>query len=137
MIAGKIALPAGIDPENCRVALQLLAPPTRVVGGRHRPRRNFAEQVYAALTVSPLGADVDAEGRFRIEGVREGNYRLMAQLSGKDTTRRRLVFVAVIERGYPAVVESSKLTVPFMKSGESDKPHDLGTLKFDFLPESG
>ena len=84
-------------------------------------------QVYSLLTANRLEAPLDAEGRFRIEGVREGNYRIGVKIA--DASGESLVFKGIKEEGYPNV-EHGKLTIPFMDGGESDKPHDLGSLQF-------
>jgi hypothetical protein len=125
-IVGRIVLPAGFKTESVRVGLKLLAPPVRAFRGQ-------VVDVYSVLTANALESRLDAEGRFRIEDVREGNYWIKAQVV--DDESKSLIFNAVEKRGYPSV-EYSKLTVPFMAGGESDKPHDLGSLKFDLRPRS-
>lgn len=125
-IVGKIVLPAGIKPDRVRVWLRLLEPPTRTFRGP-------TLDVYSVLTANALESPLDAEGRFQFEGVREGNYRIGVKIL--DDGSKSLVFNGVTGRGYP-LVEYGKLTVPFMAGGESDQPHDLGSLKFDLPPRS-
>lgn len=126
-VVGKVVLPAGVNPENVRVGLELVAPPFRAVSGRDgRTNHDAGWSIFSVLTAMKLEARLDAEGMFRIDGVREGNYRLTARLVDEGQS---LVFNGVVERGYPDV-EHGKLTVPFMAGGESREPHNLGSLKF-------
>jgi hypothetical protein len=125
-IVGKIVLPSGVKPDRVRVGLRLLAPPKRALHGH-------TSQVYSVLTTTALESPLDADGRFRIEGVREGNYWIYA--TNLDASSKLLIFNDVERAGYPSV-EYSKLTVPFMADGQSDKPHDLGSLKLEVRPKS-
>jgi hypothetical protein len=130
-ITGQIAVPPPLKTENSRVVLQLLEPPTRVVLGRDgKPVPRLDLQLQSLLTADKLEAMLDAEGRFKIEGVREGNYRIVVHSPDSATP---VVFQAYIVRGAPHV-EFSKLTVPFMAGGASEKPLDLGVMKFAPLP---
>lgn len=133
-VVGKIVLPAGVKPQSVRVWLRLLEPPFRTLHGRDgRPVRSPEFAVYSALTANALESPLDAEGRFRIEGVREGNYRIGVKVVGDGG--ESLAFKGVAERGYPNV-EYGKLTVPFTAGDESNQAHDLGSLKFDLPPRS-
>jgi hypothetical protein len=128
-IVGKIDLPPGVQSDRIRVWLRLLAPPFRELRDREgHIVQSPVYQVYSVLTANALESPLDAEGQFRIEGVREGNYRIGVTIA--DQSGESLVFKGTKEKGYPSV-EHGKLTIPFMDGGESDKPHDLGSLKFD------
>lgn len=123
-LEGTLVLPASVSPENVRIGLEVPAPPTRGVAGQER---SPDWDVYEALTATPLEAQLDSEGRFRIEGVREGNYRIWAD---RVDTGERLVFSGTADAGYPQI-ENGRLTVPFLTDGGSDKPFDLGSIRFD------
>jgi hypothetical protein len=125
-IVGKVVVPPGVKPERVRIWLGRPAPPSRGLRGP-------TLDAYSVLTANKLESPVDAEGRFRIEGVREGKYWIHA--TNLDDSSKPLFFNGVEVAGYPHV-EYSKLTVPFMAGGESDKPHDLGSLKFELRPRS-
>lgn len=129
-LVGKLVLPDSVNPEHVRVGLEVPDPPTRGVLGRER---SPDWDVHALLTAAPLESKVDAEGRFRIEGVREGNYRIWADIVD---TEDRIIFSGADEPGYPPVVDGS-LTVPFMRDGGSDEPFDLGSLEFEMAPSAG
>jgi hypothetical protein len=125
-IVGKVVLPPEVKPERVRIWLGLPAPPARTL-------RGATLDLYSVLKANALESPVDAEGRFRIEGVREGNYWIHA--TNLDDSSKPLFFSGVEVAGHPHV-EYSKLTVPFMEGGQSDKPHDLGSLKFELRPKS-
>jgi hypothetical protein len=120
-VVGRVALPANIKAETVRVELQLIPPPVRTVLGRDgHPRPDPARHAYAILTARKLEANVDADGRFRIAGVREGNYRITAH-AVTDGMRVALLLTDPDLR---------RFTLPPMPRGESEKPHILGTLTF-------
>jgi hypothetical protein len=127
-IVGKILLPPGVQSDSIRVWLRLLEPPFRTFHDREgRIVQSPEYQVYSVLTANGLESPLDAEGRFRIEGVREGNYRIGVKIA--DASGESLVFKGIKEEGYPNV-EHGIITIPYMDGGESDKPHDLGSLQF-------
>ena len=131
-VAGRVVLPGHIKPEHGRVRLQLLAPPFRTMTDRNG-RITPGWRAYSVLTARPLEAELDGEGRFRIEGVREGHYRItaVAPVEGEPVG---LSFDGVAEPGYPHV-EWGKLTIPLAADGGSDKPYDLGALSFKLPPK--
>jgi hypothetical protein len=126
-VVGKLVLPPSVKPESVRVRLEVPSPPRRVIPGvEHSPDWD----VHTLLTASPLESKLDAEGRFRIEGIREGNYRLGAYIvDGSE----RLAFSGTAKPGFPHV-EHGSLTIPFMKDGGSDESFNLGSLLFDLAP---
>src|SRR5262245_49878975 len=63
-IVGKVVLPPEVKPERVRIWLGLPAPPARTL-------RGATLDLYSLLKANALESPVDAEGRFRIEGVRE------------------------------------------------------------------
>jgi hypothetical protein len=135
-ITGKLLLPPHIRPDTVRVSLSMLAPPTRGVLDRDgRPRRNPAMEAYGLLTAHrPHEARVSEDGTFRIDGVREGTYRIIA--SSSDAAKPlELLFEDVAVAGHVHTVYG-KLTIPLIPGGESDKPLDLGTLRFRPRPTS-
>jgi hypothetical protein len=128
-LVGTIVLPPPLKPDDFRVKLLLLDPPFRGIPDKDGTfRRDPARELHAVLTSRPLEANLDADGKFRIEGVREGKYRLVVDsiVEGKHPA---LAFKTALKPGYPEV-EHGKITIPFMAEGESSRPHDLGTLEF-------
>jgi hypothetical protein len=73
-------------------------------------------------------SELDKDGQFRIDGVREGVYRITAEAID-GLTRIELPFDSTVKAGDPSV-EYGEFTVPLMAGGESDTPHHLGTLQF-------
>ncbi len=127
-VIGKVALPANINPENARIGLYLEAPPMRSLSGRNgKPSPTSA--AYYRVKMHVMESTVDADGNFRIDGVREGNYRLFVSARDDDDKSIQLTFKEVVS-GYPYVYYG-KMTIPLMEDGKSDKPINIGTLKFD------
>lgn len=129
-VTGTLALPDGVTPESVRVRLILEAPPLRAMRNLRDGRPTPVAHVYRAVSTErrPLAAIADAQGRFQIEGVAEGTYRVTASITG-DGKPVRLSFEGKVEQDYPAV-EHGRLQVPLMPDGRSDEPLNIGTLRF-------
>ena len=128
-VAGRVELPGHVEPRHGRVTLQLLAPPFRARTDRNgRITHGPGWRAYSVLTARELAAELDGQGRFLLEGVREGNYRIkaVALVEGQPVD---LSFDRVSEHGH-LHVDRGKLTVPLATDGGGDKPYDLGTLGF-------
>jgi hypothetical protein len=137
-VTGKIELPEGIKPKDASVRLTMVDPPSRAMYGRlNRPRPTPLAVAFARvkpdreLESQPL----DADSRFRVEGVPEGRYRLHVTIRGqKEPTQ-------VWFRGYAAGqsewVKNGMFDVPLMTNGTSDVPLDLGAPRFELLPKAG
>lgn len=127
-VVGKVVLPENIKAESVRIRLTLRANPvrrTQAPDGKVRP--NIDLRVYGPLAIKDQ-FELDKDGQFRIDGVREGVYRITADASD-GPTRITLSFDGTVKAGDPNV-EYGEFTVPLMADGESDKPHHLGTLRF-------
>jgi hypothetical protein len=131
-VTGTLALPGGVKPQGVRVGLALVAPPRRAM----QPSREgalpnpLAEVFHRLQPQKPLDATVDADGRFRIEGVREGTYDLTATAArAEDGNAVRLRFDGKAQPSYPSV-ENGRLTVYLMAGGERTEPLDVGLLHF-------
>ena len=127
-ITGRVTLPSTFKPEDCRIELHYSAPPMRDIGeGNGDLKHELAWHVHAVLESEQRGAMLDAQGRFRIEGVREGNYRIcvLGQHDGKPV---QLAFERQSKPGTP-LVKYDGVSLPLMSGGESNEPYDLGTLR--------
>jgi hypothetical protein len=128
-VSGKLALPEWIKPENVEVRLTMIAPPVRALYGNTGKGRTPTAVAYALVKpYRELKSKIDADGQFKIAGVREGRYRISVSASGLPETQR-LAFDGVAQPGQEHV-EYSLFDVPLMKDGTNDKPLDLGTLRF-------
>ncbi len=135
-VSGKLALPEWIKPENVEVRLTMIEPPVRALYGNTGKSRTPTAVAYAFVKpYSELKSKIDSDGQFQIAGVPEGRYRIGVSASGLPATQR-LSFDGVAQPGQEHV-EHSLFDVPLIKDGTSDKPLDLGTLKFDILPKEG
>jgi hypothetical protein len=124
-VTGRIVLSDNIDPNKVHVQLTLIAPPLRALRDRRDGLPTPVAKVYGAVQHRTLESLVDDNGRFRIERVREGNYRLTASVPGE-----RLRFAGKVEESYPAM-PYGQLAVDFISHGESEDPLDLGTVRFE------
>ena len=127
-VTGRIVLPDNMEPEKLQVQLTLIAPPIRALRGQDGRPTPIAELYGAVTRHAMMESLVDEDGGFRIEHVREGNYRLTASANGQ-----RLRFVGK-DKGYPGF-PSGQLTVDFMSDGESEESLDLGMVRFERLAE--
>jgi hypothetical protein len=125
-VTGRLEVPDGIRPETVTVHLNVKAPPFR--GNGLGTAQNPHWQLYGWLTKDlELHARLDAEGRFRIGGVREGAYLFSATVDGKPQDLR-LWIDRVVEPGF-ADLRDNRLAVSLMPSGESDRPLEMGTIR--------
>jgi hypothetical protein len=137
LVTGKIDLPEGIKPQDAAVRLTMIEPPSRAMWGRlDRPRPTPLAVAYGMVTPDrELASELDANGRFRVEGVPEGTYRLHVTIRGQNEP------VQVWFRGYAAGqsewVKNGIFSAPLMKDGTSDVPLDLGAPRFERLPKAG
>jgi hypothetical protein len=136
-VTGKIELPEGIKPADASVRLTMRDPPSRAMYGRGKQPRPTPLAV-AFGRVKPdreLEVQLDADSRFRLEGVPEGTYRLHV------TIRNQKQPTQVWFRGYAAGqsewVKNGMFEVPLMKNGASDVPLDLGAPRFERLLKPG
>lgn len=130
-ITGQVTLPSSFKPEDCRIELHYSAPPMpRVPGTDFRETHDLAWHIHGLLAGERRTATLDAQGRFRIDGVREGNYRIFV-LGKRDGKPVQLGFESALQPG-SSPVEHGKVTIPLMSGGESDQSHDLGMLKCRF-----
>jgi hypothetical protein len=136
-VTGKIVLPEGIKPADASVRLTMLDPPSRAMWGRlGQPRPTPLAVAFAMVKPDrELESALDANARFRIEGVPEGTYRVHV------TIRNQPEPVQVWFRGYAAGqsewIKNGIFTAPLMKDGTSDVPLDLGAPRFERLPKPG
>ena len=130
-VTGKLQLPDGIKPETVTVRLSVKAPPRR--GNRVGTAQNPHWQLYGWLTKDrELQSNLDAAGRFRIEGVREGTYQFSAALAGEPRDVRLWIDQVVVP-GF-ANLRDNRLSVSLMPGGESDRPLEMGTIRMQRAP---
>jgi hypothetical protein len=132
-IVGRVTLPSSIKPEDCRAELHYVDPPQR--DSRYRDMKSdLARHIHAVLESRRLRAALDAQGRFRIEGVQEGSYRIsvLGPSNGKPVP---LTFKRESKPGNP-LVKHDGVALPPMPGGESDEPYDLGVLKCELDEKS-
>jgi hypothetical protein len=125
-VTGELQVPDGVRPETVTVHLTVKAPPFR--GNGRGTAQNPHWQLYGWLTKElELHARLDARGRFRIEGVREGTYQFSATVDAKprDTLLR---IDQVVEPGL-ANLQDNRLGVSLMPNGESDRPLHMGIIR--------
>lgn len=128
-VRGKVILPAGVKAEDVSVRLVLTAPPFHVVtrpGGKAQVGDDW--RAYGMLTMD-YATGLAADGEFCFDRVREGVYHFSAEAK-IDGKAMRLRFDGTASAG-DLHVEHGKFAVPLMADGESDKPHNLGILRFE------
>ncbi len=115
-VTGRVVLPAGADRADAVVTLQLQTP-------HWNHGRPIDFDGYRQLVNSEAGrayrveAPLDADGRFRVERLPPGRYRLLAP------------------RG--VLAPRAKFTIDLLPGGESDEPLDLGEVVLRALPVAG
>jgi hypothetical protein len=137
-VTGKIVLPEGIKPQDASVRLTMIEPPRRAMWGRgERPRPTPLAVAFSMvkpdreLESEPL----DADGKFRVEGVPEGTYRLHVTIRGQNEPAR--VWFTGYAEGQAEWVKNGRFDVPLMKDGTSETPLDLGSPRFEYVPKPG
>jgi hypothetical protein len=136
-VTGKIELPEGIKPAGASARLTMLDPPSRAMYGRlGQPRPTPLAIAFGMVTPErELESELDANGRFRIEGVPEGTYRLHVTI--RQPNEPAQVWFRGYAAGEPEWVKNGIFTAPLMKDGTSEVPLDLGAPRFEHVPKPG
>lgn len=125
-VTGRLEFPSHVAPDDCRVELLYVAPPSRTLTDRSG-RSTPASHAYSLLTLKKLTSPVAPDGRFRIEAVRAGNYRLHVTRTVDGKSLRMLPN----RRGLEPDHLPERVTIWLMSDEESEKPQDLGTSAWE------